>query len=122
MNLRTKLSRWFSDYDSKTFMTSAGSLAVTVLFALYNGYLGIAHRSVWTGSICVYYLILVLIRSMVILAEKKGRKRKEAGANTFLSDLLLPSSAPESLCGGSNRSDGEAKEKQKQTGAAAEID
>ena len=44
---------------------------MTVLFALYNGYLGIAHRSVWTGSICVYYLILVLIRSMVILAEKR---------------------------------------------------
>ena len=52
---------------------------MTVLFALYNGYLGIAHRSVWTGSICVYYLILVLIRSMVILAEKKRPETERSG-------------------------------------------
>ena len=35
------LSRWKAEYDFKTYITATGSLAVTLLFALYNGFLGI---------------------------------------------------------------------------------
>ena len=45
-------ARWKSDYDFKTVTASLGSLAVTVIFALYNGFLGVHHASLWHGTIC----------------------------------------------------------------------
>ena len=54
----------------------AGSFAATVLFALYNGALGIAHSSVWHGSICAYYIQLSVLRGSLLAA---GRKVKGEG-------------------------------------------
>ena len=44
---------------------------MTVIFAFYNGFLGIYHRSLWHGSICVYYIVLVLLRVFIITARKR---------------------------------------------------
>ena len=68
---RHYINRWKTDYDFKTIIGSFGSLAVTMIFALYNGILGVYHRSLWHGTICVYYIILVLLRGLIIAAEKK---------------------------------------------------
>ena len=68
---RHYINRWKTDYDFKTIVSSFGSLAVTMIFALYNGFLGVYHRSLWHGTICVYYIILVLLRGLIIAAEKK---------------------------------------------------
>ena len=46
---------------------------VTAAFAVYNGYLGIAQASPWHGGICVYYLLLHLLRLIVIRAERVSR-------------------------------------------------
>ena len=43
-------------------MTAFGTLLVTVLFALYNGFLGLYHGSIWYGTICLYYLLLAVLR------------------------------------------------------------
>ena len=68
---RHYINRWKTDYDFKTIIGSFGSLAVTMIFALYNGFLGVYHRSLWHGTICVYYIILILLRGLIIAAEKK---------------------------------------------------
>lgn len=65
------------DYASKTMTSSLLSFSITVLFALYNGILGIRRLSVWHGSICVFYLLLVAIRGMILLKEKKVRTKGE---------------------------------------------
>ena len=49
-------SRWKTDYRFKTVAAASVSLFVTVVFALYNGCLGIRHSSLWYGTICIYYL------------------------------------------------------------------
>lgn len=67
--------RWKRDYSFKTLSSSLFSLAATTLFALYNGYLGLNLPSVWHGSICVFYLLLVIIRGLILLAEKKARAK-----------------------------------------------
>lgn len=64
-------ARWKSDYDFKTVTASLGSLAVTVIFALYNGFLGVHHASLWHGTICAYYLVLSILRGFIVLSEKK---------------------------------------------------
>ena len=69
--------RWKTDYDFKTVTAAIGSLFVTALFALYNGFLGVYHASLWHGSICVYYLVLVGLRTIIIAARKNADRRTE---------------------------------------------
>ena len=78
--LKSLVNRWKTDFDFKTAVSSIGSFAATVVFAIYNGYLGIRHSSMWHGMICVYYLALVLLRGFLFAAEKKsaGSEQREA--------------------------------------------
>ena len=69
--------RWKTDYDFKTVTAALGSLFVTAIFALYNGFLGVYHASLWHGSICVYYFVLVGLRTMIITARKSADRRTE---------------------------------------------
>lgn len=79
---RGLFARWRTDYDFKTFINSSGSMLVTAAFAVYNGWLGVAHASPWHGGICVYYILLFLLRLIVIRAERtsggSGRSRDRA--------------------------------------------
>lgn len=58
-----------------------GSLVTTAAFALYNGALGVAHASLWHGSICLYYGLLAALRGILLMAERRegeisgGRRR-----------------------------------------------
>ena len=76
MNGKSLILRWLTDYDFKTVLSASASLIFTLIFALYNGFLGIWHQSVWHGSICVYYLLLVCIRGMILLTEKKEHEEE----------------------------------------------
>ena len=75
------LTRWKQDYDYKTMVSAAVSFAVTVVFALFNGFLGVAHRSLWHGTICVYYLILATLRGGIIAAERRLSARPDQAKN-----------------------------------------
>lgn len=83
--------RWKTDYDFKTITAALGSLAVTALFALYNGFLGVSRSSLWHGSICVYYLVLVILRTTVIAAGKKAGRKAEP--NHALAKVYIASAA-----------------------------
>lgn len=72
--LKGLYARWRRDYGFRTVVGATGSLAVTALFALYNGWLGIRNRALWNGSICVYYLLLTALRGWLILAESRRAK------------------------------------------------
>lgn len=70
-SIKQFLGRCKNDFDFKTLTASFNSLAVTVLFALYNGFLGVYHASLWHGTICVYYLILSALRGLIVLSERR---------------------------------------------------
>ena len=67
--LHSIVHKWKTDFDYKTFFSAGLSLSATVFFALYNGFLGVQHQSLWNGSICAYYLMLSLIRAVVIFTQ-----------------------------------------------------
>lgn len=75
--IKSIIEKWKKDYAYNTLASSAISFGVTVLFAVYNGFLGIRLLSVWHGSICVFYLFLIAIRGMILLTEKKNMARGE---------------------------------------------
>ena len=80
------IDRWKNDYDFKTVTAALGSLFVTALFALYNGFLGIYNASLWHGSICVYYLVLVILRGMIISSRSRIER---SGLLLFLNFCLV---------------------------------
>lgn len=77
------LKRQKQDYIFNTIIGSLMSFCVTVLFALYNGFLGIHNLSVWHGSICVFYLLLAMIRGTILLTKKNNIKRDEIKRNYY---------------------------------------
>ena len=65
---------WESDYYFSTVFSSAISTLISIVFALYNGALGIVYQSQWHGLICVYYLLLATIRAILIGTRRKNKK------------------------------------------------
>ena len=70
-SMRELIQRRRTDSESKTMTGAACSFFVTLFFALYNGFLGIASSSVWHGAICAYYLVLTILRGSILAAERK---------------------------------------------------
>lgn len=65
---------WESDYYFSTVFSSAISTLISIVFALYNGALGIVYQSWWHGLICFYYLLLATIRAILIGTRRKNQK------------------------------------------------
>ncbi len=72
------LKRIKNDYVFRTFISSALSFFITVLFTAYNVFLCIAYEAVWNIGIAVYYALLLSIRAYVIFSERKFHKEKLA--------------------------------------------
>ncbi len=84
--------RWKTNYDFKTFVSASVSLPITLIFAIYSGFLGISHKSLWYGTICVYYIILVILRGVTIAAGKKlpmAEKQENGRSKAFLTVSFL---------------------------------
>lgn len=60
---------------------SAGLLC-NLLYALYNGALGLLNRSVWLVTLCAYYAILAVMRFAAVLYD-----RRESGVDRFAARL-----------------------------------
>lgn len=68
------------DYTFKTFISSAVSSLVGFLFAIFNGALGLYYQSVWNGAICIYYVLLAVVRGIIVKPVKAHHIRdKERG-------------------------------------------
>ena len=73
MNLKETF-RVFKNNPNKIFFSTSFSVLTTLLFALYNGYLGLIYNYSFGLSIAIYYLCLLLARIIAILIERKIRK------------------------------------------------
>ncbi|MGN1062233.1 MAG: hypothetical protein ACI4RO_03810 [Candidatus Scatosoma sp.] len=58
------------------------SVTVTLLFAVYNAYLGVTKRYYFALSIAAYYVILSFARILLYVAAKRERNEKLNGAGT----------------------------------------
>ncbi|MGM9650950.1 MAG: hypothetical protein ACI3VX_03300 [Faecousia sp.] len=81
--------RLVHDARYRVVLTAAGSLLVNLLYALYNGVLGIANRSVWFLTMCAYYTILSTLRFSAVLCGRKGSEADTEHTVMTLSGLLL---------------------------------
>lgn len=88
------IAKWKTDYDFKTVVSAVGSLVVTMVFAVYNGFLGIYYFSLWHGTICVYYIILTILRGLIVkhLRNRQEKSRKKVYFTASVLLLILNSS------------------------------
>lgn len=49
------------------------SVIINLIFALYNGVIGIIYQTSWNIAISIYYLLLFLIREVIIIFYKKEK-------------------------------------------------
>ncbi len=54
------------------------SIILTILFIIFNAFLGIYYKSIWNGTISVYYMFLVIIRFIIFFNESKIKDVDEA--------------------------------------------
>ena len=76
----SKIGKKLSEYSFKTLILALISLIITVVFAVFNAVFGVLEKSVWYASLAAYYIMLILFRSGVILADSVCRKRAEEEA------------------------------------------
>ncbi len=81
------LQRLQIDVKYRTATLSVLRLIFNLLYAFYNGALGLATGSVWFITSCVYHLILSATRFAAVNFHKKSR-RQEIGAMLFSGAML----------------------------------
>ncbi len=59
------------------------SLICNLLYAFYHGALGLQNSSVWFGSLCLYYLLLAIMRFVAVFT-----RRREGLALSFTGSML----------------------------------
>ncbi len=87
---------WKEDRDYRVFARTMVSMAINLAYAAYTGFLGVHYSSLWYGTICVYYIILTVLRFGIVLGARlaKGKENrirtqdKEACAASVLLLLL----------------------------------
>ena len=59
------------DYHFRTVYTTRISAFITFGFTVFNGMIGFLYRSVWNISICIYYVLLAVVRRIVVRSQRK---------------------------------------------------
>ena len=92
-----RIDKMFNEYGFTTLVSTAGSIFVTLAFAVYNGSIAIVIRSIWFGALAAYYIVLIVLRSS-ILVHYGRRKRAEISGHPE-SQLLLSDGKFYRACG-----------------------
>lgn len=79
--------RLLNGQRDRMVLSAAFSFLINLLYALYNGGLGIANQSIWFISMCAYYIILSTMRFSAILCEYKNSKTVSDDMEYFVMKL-----------------------------------
>ncbi len=82
-------SRLIDDKRYRVIAKSVISLIFNLLFAFYNGILGIISASVIFVTSSVYYLLLSCMRFSAVILERKKTKQKDRKIATVIGALLI---------------------------------
>lgn len=66
-----------TDYRWRTIVFSVPGMVSNIIFAVFNGIIGIASRSAWFGTLAAYYILLSIMRAGVVRQDRKIAAIKE---------------------------------------------
>jgi len=76
--------RFIEEQRSRIILAAVCSFSINLLYAFYNGILGIINQSVWFVTMCAYYIILSTMRLCVVLCERKNRNTPSGDIEYFV--------------------------------------
>ena len=82
-NIRRLINLPKSDYLQWTMLSSGFSIASGFAFTIYNAVLGILYGASWNISISIYYFLLTVIRSIIVLSQKNSKHRSLSGGSVY---------------------------------------
>lgn len=94
MNIRNTISKnrvgkqIIEDVRYRTVLSAICGLTFNLLYAVYNGVLGIITGSYWFISMCAYHIILSIMRFSAVLNERKNNTKREYRVSRFTGILL----------------------------------
>lgn len=76
-----------TDYRWRTLLFAVPGMVSNVIFAVFNGIIGITSHSAWFGTLSAYYILLSVMRAGVVRQERKlaGIKEKQEHMSQELS-------------------------------------
>ena len=92
-----RIDRAFNEYGFTTLVATAGSLIVTLAFAVYNGSIAIVIRSIWFGALAAYYVVLIILRGSILVHY--GRRKRAEGNGQPETQLLISDGKLYRACG-----------------------
>lgn len=72
------------DVPGQTLFWGRLSLWLTAAYAVYNGCLGLRYGASWSRAVCVYYLLMSLVRAMLLAGQKRAGAMGEGERGPFL--------------------------------------
>lgn len=67
-------NRLVKDYRFRTVISAVPGLAGNIIFAVFNGVIGIISHSAWFGSLAAYYILLSMMRIGAVKQEREISK------------------------------------------------
>ena len=74
------LSEIYNNGNKRLMWLSMFGIAADLIFAVFNGYVGISRQSDWFGTLSAYYLLLLAVR--VYIVRHKDRNSRKVNLNT----------------------------------------
>ena len=70
---KTKIgNRLMNEQRYRVIFAATFGFFFNLLYAIYNGILGVLNQSLWFAAMCAYYIILGTMRFFVILCKRKN--------------------------------------------------
>ena len=86
------IKHYFQNKENRLNFTIICSFLITLVFVLFNGFLGLYEHSFWHGSVCFYYLILLSVKAIIIVCEQKIKNNDENQKNITRKKFFLSTS------------------------------
>ncbi len=69
------------NFGFRTVIFSISSFIMSVLFSVFNAYMGIVNRSIWYGALAAFYISLAFLRGGILVYHKNKISRKGKSRN-----------------------------------------
>lgn len=86
-----------TDYRLRTILFAVSGMVSNIIFAVFNGAVGIVSHSAWFGTLSAYYILLSIMRAgivrqerrLVVIKDKRERVRRELWVYRINSVLFI---------------------------------
>ena len=90
LEIAENVREWLEeDWGRKTAVLSSLSALMNLFFLVFNAVLGLMYSSLWHGSISVYYALLFIVRTIIVMHQRRGESNHRRNRNIYILTHIL---------------------------------